>query len=524
MSPPLPQARRHPNDRQMRYRGPMKETDSPDAASTDTTAPYWRRETATRAGLIVDAKAYFEVGRQAMLKARKRIMLIGWDFDARIELSDERLPGEPQTLGEFVLWLVKRNPELEVFLLRWNMGAVKTLFRGKTIFTLMRWMAHPRIHTRLDSAVTLGASHHHKIVVIDDCVAFCGGIDMTSNRWDTPEHRDDDPRRVGPDGSPYAPWHDATTILEGPVAAALGELSRHRWRKAGGAELAPVEGGGGCWPDGLDAGFRDISVAICRSRPEGDGEAAVHEIEATYLALIARARRYIYAESQYFASRRIAEAIAHRLEEPDGPEIVLVNPFKSQGWLEPVAMDTARARLYGALHRLDRHGRLRLYHPYTAQGEPIYVHAKMTIVDDEVLHVGSSNMNNRSMRLDTECDVTIDAAHPGNDGAMDQIRSLRDSLLAEHLGVPADEVAAAIETKGSLIAAVEDLRGEGRSLRPYEIPDLEEVEKWLADNQVLDPEGPDDVFEAMSNGGLLRGLRRRLSERAGRIKGRLMPG
>ena len=65
--------------------------------SPEPTAPHWRREKATRAGLIVDAKAYFEVGRKAMLKARKRIMLIGWDFDARIELSDERLPGEPRT-------------------------------------------------------------------------------------------------------------------------------------------------------------------------------------------------------------------------------------------------------------------------------------------------------------------------------------------------------------------------------------------------------------------------------------------
>jgi len=501
----------------------MRDSDRREAQEGTDTAQFWRREKATRAGLIVDAKAYFEVGRKAMLKARKRIMLIGWDFDARIELSDERLPGEPRTLGEFVLWLVKRNPELEVFLLRWNMGAVRTLFRGRTIFTLMRWMAHRRIHTRLDSAATLGASHHHKIVVIDDCVAFCGGIDMTSNRWDTPEHLDDDPRRVGPDGSPYAPWHDATTILEGPVAAALGELARHRWRKAGGGDLAPVEESGGCWPDGLGVQFRDIAVAICRSRPKSDGEEAVHEIEATYLALIARAKRYIYAESQYFASRRIAEAIAHRLEEPDGPEIVLINPFRSQGWLEPVAMDTARARLCGALRRLDRHRRLRIYHPFTAEGEPIYVHAKMTIVDDDVLHVGSSNMNNRSMRLDTECDVTIDAAHPGNQGAAAEIRSLRDSLLAEHLGVPADKVAAAIEAKGSLIEAVEALRGNGRSLRPYEIPDLEEVEKWLADNQVLDPEGPEDVFEAMTNGGLLRGLRRRLRDRAGRLRSRLMP-
>ena len=501
----------------------MRDGDRSEARDGTDAARFWRREKATRAGLIVDAKAYFEVGRKAMLKARRRIMLIGWDFDARIELSDERLPGEPRTLGEFVLWLVKRNPELEVFLLRWNMGAVRTLFRGTTIFTLMRWMAHRRIHTRLDGAARLGASHHHKIVVIDDCVAFCGGIDMTSNRWDTPEHRDHDPRRIGPDGSPYAPWHDATTILEGPVAAALGELARHRWRMAGGAELAPVTGGGGCWPDGLGVQFRDIAVAICRSRPEGDGEEAVHEIEATYLALIARARRYVYAESQYFASRRIAEAIAHRLEEPDGPEIVLINPSKSQGWLEPVAMDTARARLCGALSHLDHHRRLRIYHPYTEAGEPIYVHAKMMIVDDEVLHVGSSNMNNRSMRLDTECDVTIDAAHPGNEAAADEIRALRDSLLAEHLGVAAEKVAAAIEAKGSLIEAVETLRGDGRSLRPYEIPDLEEVEKWLAGNQVLDPEGPDDVFEAMTNGGLLRGLRRRLHARAARLKGRLMP-
>ena len=200
----------------------------------------WRRENATRAGLIVDANAYFEAGRAAMLKARRRIMLIGWDFDARIELSDKRLPGEPRTLGEFVLWLVERNPELEVFLLRWNIGALRTLFRGTTIITLARWMAHKRIHTRLDSASPVGASHHHKIVVIDDSVAFCGGIDMTSNRWDTPAHRDGDPRRVAPDGSPYAPWHDVTSILEGPVAAALGELARQRWQAAGGKALAPV--------------------------------------------------------------------------------------------------------------------------------------------------------------------------------------------------------------------------------------------------------------------------------------------
>ena len=137
-----------------------------------------------------------------MLAAERRIMLIGWDFDARIRGGPA---GDPEKLGDFILWLVKRRPELEVYLLRWDMGAMRTLFRGTTIFTLMRWMAHKRIHTRLDGAHPAGASHHQKIVVIDDCFAFCGGIDMTSDRWDTREHRDNEPRRRSPDGKPYGP-------------------------------------------------------------------------------------------------------------------------------------------------------------------------------------------------------------------------------------------------------------------------------------------------------------------------------
>lgn len=225
------------------------------------------------------------------------------------------------------------------------------------------------------------------------------------------------------------------------------------------------------------------------------------------------ASRYIYAESQYSASRRIAEAIALGMEEPEGPEIVLVNPVRSHRWLEPIAMDTARAQLCEALRRLDRYGRLRIYHPYTEQGEEIYVHAKMMIVDDQVLHVGSSNMNNRSLRLDTECDVTIDSRRPGNEGAAPTIRAIRDSLLAEHLGVEPKVVTATVESKGSLIEAIETLLGSGRSLRPYQVSDLLDVEKWLADHEVLDPEGPEESFEAMTNGGLLSRLRRHFKHR-----------
>ena len=77
---------------------------------------------------------------------------------------------------------------------------------------------------------------------------------------------------------------------------------------------------------------------------------------------------------------------------------------------DPGTPETVFGDLVEALHEHDPHNRLRLYHPFTAGGQPIYVHAKVTVVDDEVLRVGSSNFNNRSLRLDSECDVVIDAA------------------------------------------------------------------------------------------------------------------
>jgi len=474
----------------------------------------WRIERATRASVIVDADDYFTVARAAMLKARHRVMLVGWDFDARIEFGRNHDDGGPRSVGDFILWLVERTPGLEVFLLRWDVGALKTLGRGSTILTVLKWMRHPRIHTKLDGMHPLGASHHQKIVVIDDCFAFCGGIDMTGCRWDTRAHRDDDPNRHLPDGKPYDPWHDATSALEGPVAKALGDLSRDRWERAGGHPVGPVPGKDDCWPDALPVHFTDVDVAIARSIPANGDQEPAREIEQLYLDHIGSARRWIYAESQYFASRRIGEAIARRLDEPDGPEIVIINPVTAQGWLEPIAMDSARARLFETLRRRDPGSRLRMYHPHTHGGVPIYVHAKILIVDDDVLRVGSSNFNNRSMRLDTECDVAIHRDLGDNADRVAAISDIRAGLLAEHLGLTAKEVNASIAETGSLIATIEALRHRHNKLRPYSVPDLPAVEKWLADNEVLDPEGPEEMFEALSKRGLFRGwLARRRSTR-----------
>ncbi len=467
----------------------------------------WRIERADQMSVIVDAEEYFRQARVAMLNAKRRIMLIGWDFDARIQLEPgvDR-PGEPPTLGAFILWLVERQPELEIFLLRWDTGAIKSLFRGSTLFTMMKWMRHPRIHTKLDGHHPTAGSHHQKIVIIDDCLAFCGGIDMTGDRWDTREHRHDDARRRRPSGRPYKPWHDAISAVAGPVATALGQLFRDRWVLAGGVPIAEASPGAACWPDELGVHFRDVDVAIARTEPEMDDQVPVHESEALFLAQIAGAERHLYIESQYFASRKIAEAVARRLDEADGPEIVIINPVTAQGWLEPIAMDTARARLMTALAHRDVHKRLRMYHPYTSGGEAIYCHAKILIADDQIFRLGSSNMNNRSLRLDTECDLAI-RAH--DEATSTGITAIRNDLIAEHLAVDVEVVTTMIAETGSLIETIERLRGQGKSLCAYEAPDLTAVEEWLADNEVLDPEGPEEMFESFAKRGLFRRLRHR---------------
>ena len=370
-------------------------------------------------------------------------------------------------------------------------------------------MSQPNIHTKLDAVHPPGGSHHQKIVVIDDCFAFCGGIDMTGDRWDTRAHLDHQPRRIRPSGGGYPPWHDATSALQGPIAAKLGELCRDRWMRAGGHPITAIENVTDCWPENLPVQFSNIDIAISRSQPKSDDEEAVIEIEQLYLDQIARARHSIYAESQYFASRKIAEAIARRLDEYDGPEIIVINPESANGWLEPLAMDTARARLYEALRARDVHHRFRMYHPYTTGGAPIYVHAKLLIVDDQILRVGSSNFNNRSLRLDTECDITVDASRQADADVPIAITAIRDGLIAEHLGCEPREVTNAIAEHHSIIAAIEALRANGR-LRPYRTPNLSDVEKWIADNEVLDPEGPDEMFEPLGNRGLFRRLKARV--------------
>lgn len=453
----------------------------------------WQIAEADRLACIVDAADYFRHAKSAMLQARKRIVLIGWDFDTRIKFEPHgRTLEGPDRLGKFLSWLPRHRPDLEIYLLKWNVGAFTAMGRGMTPIFVVNWMTDRQLHFEMDAAHPIGSAHHQKIVVIDDRLAFCGGIDMTVDRWDTGDHRDDNHFRTEPNGNSYGPWHDATTAVDGAAAKAIGELARARWKSATGRELDAVGeiAGDAPWPEGLEPTMRSVDVGIARTLPELADRAEVREIEALYLAAIAGATASLYIESQYLASRTLAEAIAARLREPNGPEIVLVLPRNADGWLEQQAMDGARRRLLHLLWKADTENRLGVYYPVTTGGAPIYVHAKVLVMDDRLLRVGSSNLNNRSMGFDTECDLAVEVTAATPDGARlrETILGIRRTLICEHLDTEPAKFDATLAETSSLVRTIETLRGDGRSLRPFEPETVEHEDSPLAENDLMDPE------------------------------------
>ncbi|HEX7967383.1 MAG TPA: VTT domain-containing protein [Stellaceae bacterium] len=457
---------------------------------------HWRREEARRVAFLVDGEAYFAAFRAACLRARHVIRIVGWDIHSRMRL----VPGTPEDgfpaeLGPFLNALLHRRPQLHIDILIWDFAAIYSIEREPLPLLNREWRAHRRLRLRFAADHPIGASHHQKLVLIDDAVAFVGGIDLTMRRWDSSEHRPHDRRRVDPSGEPYQAFHDLQILVDGAAARAIGELARERWRRAIGKPLPPVPAGLDPWPAGLTPDLAEVRVAIARTEPAHEGRAAVDEVRRLWLAAIAAAQRSIYIENQYFTASAIADAIERRLASPQSPEIVVVLPRRCHGWLEQTALADCQARLIRRLRAADRHGKLRLLYPALSTAPEdedgwVRVHGKALVVDDRLVRVGSSNLSNRSMGVDTECDLAIEA----ESGAVAAgIAGYRDRLLGEHLGARPETVAEAVCAHG-LIGAIEHLSQGERRLLPLEpgplqaglAPDDDEA----ADANVFDPEQP----------------------------------
>jgi len=431
--------------------------------------------TAQRVSLLVDGESYYRAFVAAARNARHSIMILGWDFNSRtVLLFDEQ--SRPQlTLGNFLNELARSRRSLHIHVLEWDYPVIFGTDRELSPLYGLSWKPHRRVHFRFDDTHPLAGSHHQKIVVIDDRIAFVGGLDLTSKRWDSCDHRPNDPRRSC-DDAPYPPMHDVMAAVDAQAARALGDIARARWAAATGERLPPVRARHDPWPGDLDANITDAHCALACTAPPINGAPPVGHIERLYLDMIAGARRYIYIENQYFTSHKIARALAARLQEPDGPEIVLVTRLLSHGWLEEVTMTLLRARHVEDLRKADVHQRFYACYPYIeglTEKTCIDTHSKLMIVDDRWLRVGSANLSNRSMGVDTECDLVIDA--DGDARVTGGIRHFRNRLLAEHLGATIEEVDAAVGLGGSMRAAIDALGKDCRTLARLEVEPASEA-------------------------------------------------
>jgi phosphatidylserine/phosphatidylglycerophosphate/cardiolipin synthase-like enzyme len=466
----------------------------PDGAERDTLLQAGRNcaevTRAARAAVLVDAAEYFRRLEQALARAERSILIVGWDFDGRIRLGGNH---DCRPLGEFLRSLADRRPDLQIRILVWSGAVVHG--PGETLPLLLGadWQAHPRIALRLDRHHPLYAAHHQKIVVVDDRLAFVGGIDLTVQRWDTCAHRHENPDRLRPDGTPYAPMHDVQMAVDAQAAALVAEVARERWRVATGEDLAPVASGADLWPPDLEADFTDARIGLARTAPAWKETTGIREVAALTEDMLAAARHNIYIEAQYLTASNVRRFMARSLGARRGPEIVVVVRRTASGLVERFVMGSNGERMMRDLRRADRHGRLRLYYPVVqaeADACEVLVHSKVMVVDDRLLRIGSANLNNRSMGLDTECDLAIEARNAEQSAA---IAAVRNRLLAEHLGVRPDELARAVAAHGSLIRGIDACNRHPRGLRPFPENDPDGPTRPIAVTRLLDPAAPFDL-------------------------------
>jgi len=460
----------------------------------------WRVEPADRLALLIDNDEAFDALKPLLLAAKRSIWILAWVFDPLTRLDPDRVrrsrdPRHADRMGLILRRQAALNPALDVRILTWDMPfpiAAAQMFgpqRGAAFF------AGSRVKYQLDATLPASACHHQKAVIIDGATALLSGGDIGLDRWDTSEHLDNDPRRRLPTGRRYPARHEVAMLVDGRAAQALGDLFIARWRNATGESLSPPERPDEApWPPGLLPDLRRTQVAISRTDAAWKGRREVIESLLLHLSSIRAAKRLIYLENQYLTSPIIVEALAERLIEPDGPEVVTIGPARSPSYFDQITMDSARTSAINRLRSVDVHKRFSAFSAHTPKGGPIIVHSKVAIIDDCLLRVGSANLNNRSIGLDTECDLAFE----GRDAQeRDVITAFLARLIGHFLGRSPIDVIEAIQREGGLAAAIHalDLRGgPPRRLQPVPARHLTGVQQFIADWSLGDAISPDDAW------------------------------
>lgn len=468
-------------------------------------------------GLLIDGRDYYRAFCDAAASAERYILLAGWQFDSDVELIREGDNGDDKiTLISFLNRLCEKNRELCIYILAWNFSVIYCIDREWLQSWNFKWAANERIQFCFDSCHPFGASHHQKYVVIDGKMAFLGGLDICSGRWDDRSHRAINPRRVNADETPYSPFHDAQTYHVGPVAERLEQFFKEQWRAVCSCDLdllPPAQTPAPRLDSALSIKAGRVAISRTQVKTGETGSQSIREIRRLFRDAVGAAESLIYIENQYFSSEAIHEALVRRMTDSRRSrlEIVLVLAKEANAFVEQASIGIAQAKIIRHLNQLaDETGhRLGIYYPAssTESGEevPTYVHAKLLLVDDAFLSVGSANLNNRSMGLDTELNVSWQA----NDDDTDALRSIRDArvnLLAEHTGLEGGEVRTLTRVQG-LVARLDRISDHAASrLRRHPLlNDSSDGENWIQtifpSGLPLDPEGPvfgEDSYEPIS--------------------------
>ncbi len=353
---------------------------------------------------------------EAIAGARSHVHIAGWHITPGFGLTrDEQASSLRDFLGD-------RAESVDVRVLLWAGAPVPVFTPSRAAVRDVReeLVRGTRVRCALDAHERPMHCHHEKLVIVDGEVAFVGGIDLTSlggDRFDACEH----PMR-GALG-----WHDASSRVTGPAVADVSEHFDARWHAVTGERLdqAPAPGPSG---DVELQVVRTVPEKIYDFLPEGD-----FRILEAYTRALRSAREFIYLESQFLWSAQVVEIIADKLRNPpsEGFRVVVLLPSKPNN-----GADTTRGQL-GALVRADDGAGRFLAATVTALtgrlAGPLYVHAKVGIVDDAWMTVGSANLNEHSFFNDTEMNVIT------RDPAI--ARDTRLRLWAEHLDRSVDEVA-----------------------------------------------------------------------------------
>jgi phosphatidylserine/phosphatidylglycerophosphate/cardiolipin synthase-like enzyme/uncharacterized membrane protein YdjX (TVP38/TMEM64 family) len=345
-------------------------------------------------------------------------------------------------LGPFLKALIEKKPKLVVNVLDWDFATLYAAEREWNSAEKFSSGTVGRIRFCLDDSLPLGSAQHQKIVVIDDLVAFIGGLDLTVRRWDTSEHAASNPLRLDHEGKPYPPFHDVQCMVDSDAAAALGEVVRARWGAAGCAGPDAQRQSGNRWPNFVAVDGRDLMVGIAKTAPQTADQPGITEVSRLFEASIATANRLIYIENQFTSANEIALALARRMAIVPSLKVLIVAPREHSSWFESQAMQGGRLSFMSPFVAAGVTERLRILHPTTEQPQfdaaAIMVHSKVMIVDDGFLRVGSANLNNRSLGADSECDLAFEATCDEHETF---VRGVRHRLIGHFLGLEAREIA-----------------------------------------------------------------------------------